>query len=81
MTAKQAADEISGYLEDVKGYYVEYNYGVTQSGGIIIYARSRHVMGLMEALELEDDLNQGGTGRDIKVYQQPGEDQIEVHVD
>lgn len=77
MTKKQAADQIADYLEDVKGLEVDLDYGVTMSGGIIIYARG---LGLMEALELEDDLNQGGTGWDIKVYHN-GQNQIEVFVD
>ena len=80
MTKKQAADEIADYLEDVKGYEVEMNYGIMHSGGIIIYARNRMGLGLMEALELEDDLNQGGLGWEIEVLHQ-GNNQIQIAVD
>lgn len=81
MTRKQAADEISDYLEDVKGYYVEYNYGETDNGGIIIYARPRHSVSLMESLELEDDLTQGGFPFEIKVYWGNEGSHVEVQVD
>jgi hypothetical protein len=79
MTQKEAADQIADYLQDVFGYTIDDRFG-NSGGRIVIYVSDTYPIPLMKALELEDDLNQGGTGYDIVVQHRPGTGEIEVIV-
>lgn len=79
MTAKQAADQIADYLEDVFGYTVDDRYD-NSGGRIVMYVSDSYPIPLMKALELEDDLNQAGLPYDIVVQHRPGTGEIEVVV-